>query len=219
MFSDPVRPTNQSIWLGGNLKLSCPLPSNLAQTSWKMDNSQLTPSARLQLLQDGLLILNASYTDAGRYRCLSVENSNSVNYTTVVAEYDVRIVITGSGRDLTVLPQAQKDGPSVIVLQAVVGLLVVSLLALLAWNFYKGHLPLLWKCGQKNREQTQRTHENVGLNSAAQGSGPAEDKLLVSGTGNSNNNHNTGEAAFSAAENDAPYVNIPSLKYIDDSDI
>lgn len=208
---------NQSIWLGGNLKLSCPMPSNLAQTSWEMDNGLRVPSARLQQLQDGLLILNASYSDAGRYRCVSVENSKSVNHTTVVAEYEVRIAITGSSRDLTVLPQAQKDGPSVILLQVVVGLLVVSLLALLAWNFYKGHLPLPWKCGHKNREQSQRTNEDVGLNSAAER--PGEDKPLVLGTGNSNNNHNRGEAAFSAAENDAPKVNLPSLQYMDDSEI
>lgn len=207
---------NQSIWPGGNLKLSCPTPSNLAQTSWEMDKGHQVPSAHLQLLQDGLLILNASDRHAGRYRCLSVERSKGVNYTTIVSEYEVRITATGSGKGLTLLPQAQSDGPSKIVLQVSVGLLVVSLLTLLAWNFHKGHLPLPWKCGQKSRGQSQGTREDVG---ASQRPGPAEDKPLVLGTGNRNNNHNRGEAAFSAAENDVPCVNLPSLQYIDDSEI
>lgn len=176
-----------------------------------MDNGRQLPSAHLQLLPDGLLILNASHSDAGRYRCLSVERSKTVNYTTIVAEYEVRIAITGSGKGLTTLPEAQRDGPSVLGLQAVVGLLVVFLLALLAWNFYNGHIPLPWKCGQKNGEQDQ------GVNSTAPRPAQAEEKPLVSGTGNSNN-HNREEAAFSAAENDVLKVNLPCLQFPDESE-
>ncbi|XP_039998971.1 semaphorin-4E [Xiphias gladius] len=221
--ADPVKPVNQSIWPGGNLKLSCPLPSNLAKTSWEQDNRPLNPSARLQLLQDGLLILNASGSDVGQYRCLSVERSKTDEYTTTVAEYQVRIASAGSGDGQILFPQAQTDGPTVAGLQAIVGLLVVSLLFLLAWNFYKGHLPL--PCGKKNSKQSQESHEEGGLNSTvpyqeAQRPALAEDKPLVSGRddGSSNNNHTRGEAPFSAAgeESDAPIVNLSSLQYIDD---
>lgn len=209
---------NRSIWPGGNLKLRCPSPSNLAKTTWERDGSPLTPSARLQLLGDGLLILNASDSDTGRYRCLSVERSKADEYTTTVAEYQVGIGPAGSGDGSLIFPQAQMDGPSVTGLQVVVGLLVVSLLALLAWNFYKGHLPLPWNCGKKNREQYQETHAQGGQD--APRPALAEDKPLVLGTdnGTSNNNQSGGEAAFSAAEeeNDGPTVTLPSLQYIDD---
>ncbi len=214
---------NRSIWHGGNLKLHCPSPSNLAQTTWERDGSPLTPSTRLQLLADGLLILNASDSDAGRYRCRSVERSRADEYTTTVAEYQVGIGPAGSGDRNRILPQPQMDVPSVVGLQVVVGVLVVCLLGLLAWNFYKGHLPLPWNC-RKNREQIQETHAQEGLNSSVtcqDAARPAlgEDKPLVSGTdnGTSNNNHTGGEAAFSAAEEtDGPKVTLPSLQYIDD---
>lgn len=223
--ADPVKPVNQSIWPGGNLKLHCPSPSNLAKTSWERDNHPLTPSLRLQLLRDGLLILNASDSDVGRYRCLSVEHSKVAEYTTTVADYQVRIAPAGSGKGGQIsVPQAQRDGPSVAGLQAVVGLLVVSLLALFAWNFYKGHIPLPWNCRNKNREQSQESDEQGGLNStvthqATPRPALAEDKPLVSGTDNEtrNNNHTDGEVGFSAAEGaNAPKVTLPSLQYIDD---
>lgn len=221
MFSDPVRPLSRAIWPGGNLKLRCPLPSNMAKTTWERDGTALTPTTHFQLLKDGLLILNASDSDTGRYRCLSVERSKADKYTTTVAEYLVSIGPAGSGDGNPIFPQAQKNAPSVAGLQAVIVLLVVSLLALLTWNFYKGHLPLPWKCGKKNGEQTG---EQGGPNSTvtcqdAQRPALAEDKPLVSGrdNGTSNNIHTRGEAAFSAAEeNDAPKVNLPSLQFIDD---
>ncbi|GAA6234875.1 semaphorin-4E-like [Lates japonicus] len=216
--ADPVKPIDQSIWTGGNMKLSCPAPSNLAKITWERDNQPLNPSARLQLLQDGLLILNASDSDGGRYRCKSVEHSKTEEYTTTVAEYQVSIT---SDKDRQILfPEAQKDGPSVAGLQAVVALLVVALLILLAWNFYKGHIPLPWNCVKKNSEQSQESHEERGLNSnvtyqEAPRPVPAEDKPLVSGRdSSSNNNHTGGAAEFSAAGEET--VNLPSLQYIDD---
>ncbi|XP_041805100.1 semaphorin-4E [Chelmon rostratus] len=219
--ADPVKPLNQSIWPGGNLKLRCVSPSSLAKTTWERDGSPLSPATRLQLLRDGLLILNASGSDTGRYRCLSVERSKAGEYITTVAEYHVGIGPAGSGNGNLIFPQAQMDGPSVAGLQAVIVLLVVALLALLVWNFYKGHLPLPWNCGQKNREQSQG---QGGLNSSVtyqDAPRPAlgEDKPLVSGRDNStsNNNHSGGEVAFSAAEeNDTPKVSLPSLQFIDD---
>uniref|UniRef100_A0A4W6EL14 Semaphorin 4e n=1 Tax=Lates calcarifer TaxID=8187 RepID=A0A4W6EL14_LATCA len=215
---NPVKPIDRSIWTGGNMKLSCPAPSNLAKTTWERDNQPLNPSARLQLLQDGLLILNASDSDGGRYRCQSVERSKTEEYTTTVAEYQVSIT---SDKDRHILfPEAQKDGPSVAGLQAVVALLVVALLILLAWNFYKGHIPLPWNCGKKNSEQSQESHEERGLNSSVtfqevQRPVPVEDKPLVSGRDSGSNNNHSGRAAEISAAGEET-VNLPSLQYIDD---
>lgn len=224
--ADPVKPMNRSIWPGGNQKLSCSSPSNLAKTLWERDHHPLTPSAHFQILQDGLLILNASDSDGGRYRCLSVERSKTEDYTTTVAEYQLTVGPAGSGKGgHTLFPQAQTDGPSVAGLQAVVGLLVISLLVLLAWNFYKGHLPLPCKCGKKSSKQAQEAHEDGVVNSTvqhqeAQRPAVAEEKPLVLGidNGSSHNNHTRGEAVCGAVGegSDAPSVNLPTLQYIDD---
>ncbi|XP_068195924.1 semaphorin-4E [Antennarius striatus] len=210
--ADPIKPPNESIWPGGNLKLHCPSPSNLAETTWERDGTTLTPIPRLQFLQDGLLILNASGSDAGRYRCLSVEHSKAGTYTTTVAEYQVGISSTSSGRGNSIFPEAQRDGPSVLGLQVVIGLLVVCLLALLAWNFYKGHLPLPWNCRKKGGKQSQ---EQGDLN---YGDAQRSDKLLVSGRDNGTGTNLTREEAalYAPDENDVPNVNIPSLQFVDD---
>ncbi|XP_020489697.2 semaphorin-4E [Labrus bergylta] len=208
--ADPVKPVNRSIWPGRNLKLHCTAPSNLAKTAWERDSSPLTPAARFQFLRDGLLILNASDSDAGRYRCLSVERSKADEHSTAVAEYQVSIGPAGTGDGTLIFPRARVDGPSVAGLQVVVALLVVCLLALLAWNFYKGHLPLPWNCGKKVA-QSQETHEQ----------GSEKPLVLETDNGRSSNNHNRGEAAFNAEEEHGDQaVTLPTLKFIDDeSDI
>ncbi|XP_029971561.1 semaphorin-4E [Salarias fasciatus] len=202
--ADPVKPSSLVIWPGSNQKLNCPSPSNLAKTSWEREGSTLEPSTRLQFLPDGLLIFNASVKDAGRYRCTSVERSKTEKYTYTVVEYQVSVNPARSGRGgLPLLPQAQTDGPSVTGLQVAVALLVITLLALLAWNFVKGHLPLPWNCGKNVSEPPQRGHGEEALNSASRPP-PVEDKLLVSEVDYTprNNNHTREEGA--------------SLQYIDD---
>ncbi|TKS79983.1 Semaphorin-4E Semaphorin-7 [Collichthys lucidus] len=225
--ADPVKPLNHSIWPGGNLKLRCLSPSSLSEIFWERGGSRLTSVPRLQLLQDGLLILNASDSDTGLYRCLSVERSKTGEYTTTVAEYQVSTGPVGTGDGNGILPEARTDGPSVAGLQATIVLLAVSLLALLAWNFYNGHIPLPWNC-RKNRE---RPREQGGENSRVTYQGAprlalAEDKPLVSerDNGTSNNNHAGEEAAAAALsaaeeENDTSKVHLQSLQFNEESEI
>ncbi|XP_061588059.1 semaphorin-4E [Cololabis saira] len=214
-----TEPVIRSIWPGGNLKLSCPSPSNLAKVSWEQDKKALTPSTRLQLQQDGLLILNASVNQAGLYRCLIVEHFKDKEYTTVGAEYQVQIDPRGPGKGGDVLnPQAQTDGPSVAGLQAGVGLLLIFLLALLGWNFYKGHLPL--PCIKKKEQQSQQKLDREAQSSKVtyRDGVTAENKHLVSDTphSGSNNNHAGGGGPLPDSDNDGPAVNLPSMQYIDD---
>lgn len=144
LFSEPIKPLNLSVWSGEKLMLSCFSPSNLAKTIWEQDGTAVNLRARFQLRRNGLLILNASDTDTGLYRCRSAEHSNAGQYAAIVAEYQVSVCPRGSGNGSQIFPQPQISGLSVAGLQAVIGLLLVSLLALLSWNFNKGHIPLPW---------------------------------------------------------------------------
>lgn len=191
----PGTPVNQSIWIGGNLKLHCTNPSNRAATIWEQDRRTLSPTLRHQFLKDGLLILNASDTDAGLYCCLSVERSKTNEYTSTVAEYQVTIASRGKGDEI-LFPHAQRDGPSVAGLHAVIAFLTIALCVLLAWNIYKGHFSCLRRF--KSGQQSPEVHEEMALDSSINKQQPrVENKPLVSDTNNSsssNNNHNIGEA-------------------------
>lgn len=217
LVSESVEPLNQSIWPEGNLKLQCSSPSNLAETVWKRDGQNLKATGNVQFLLDGLLILNASDSDSGHYSCLSVEESKTGRYMSTVVEYKVTIGATGSGDGRHIGPEAQTNGPSVAGLQVLIVLLSVSLLALLTWNFYKGHIPLPCfrrKMGQKEKQgggnRTVAYHE-------AQSSAQTEGELLEPGKDNgTDRNHSSGEALLDVPEEDPSKVYLPSLKFIDD---
>lgn len=122
--------------------------------------------------------------------------SVELRYSTTVAEYEVSVSSAAPGPGGPVPgPQARRDGPSVAGLQAAVGLLLVSLLALLAWNFCKGHLPLPWNC----RSRETHLQERSSVPATDNGSSPTD-----------------GGVGFSTAESRAH----TSLQFIDEeSDI
>lgn len=195
--ADSSTPVNQSIWPGGNLKLLCTNPSNLATTIWEQDKRTLDPSARHQFLRDGLLILNASDSDAGLYSCLSAERSKTDRYISTVAEYQVTIASPNGKGDQLLLPHAQRDGPSVAGLQALVVVLFIVIVALVAWNFFKGYFRLPCIRRSKTGEQSLEVQEVMALDSSInkQHTTRPENKPLVSGANcSSNNNHSTGNA-------------------------
>lgn len=210
-------PLSRSIWPGGNLQLLCSSPSNLAKTVWEKDDKALTAAGHVQFLLDGLLILNASESDAGRYRCQSVEHSKAGIYTTIVAIYQVDIGPAGSVDGKPIMPHAQTNGPSVAGLQALIVVLSVSLLALLTWNFYKGHIPL--PCYRRKMEQKDKQggcNTTVAYNEAVR-SAQTEEELLEPGRDNgTNRNHSSAEAASHVSEEDALKDFLPSLQFIDD---
>lgn len=194
--ADPLTPVNQSIRTGGNLKLLCTNPSNRALTIWKQNKRTLSPTLRNQFLNDGLLILNTSDTDAGQYICLSVERSKTDEYTSTVAEYKVTIVSPQSDGQ-TSLPQADCKSSSPV-LQALVALTTICFCCLLLWNFYKGHISFPCLPRRKSRQQPSEAQVEMALDSGINNSQPkAENKPLVSNansSSSSNNNHNTGGA-------------------------
>lgn len=217
LFLESVVPLSRSIWPGGNLKLRCSSPSNIAATVWKREGQNLKATGHIQFLLDGLLILNASKSDAGRYHCLSVEESKAGIYTSTVAEYQVNIGPARSPDGSQIRPEAQTNGPSVAGLQALIVLLSVCLFALLTWNFYKGHIPL--PCLRRRMEQREK---RGGANNAVtfhetQSFAHTQDELLEPGGDNgTDRNHSGGEVLSDVPEEDASKAYLPSLQFIDD---
>lgn len=163
VISDPVQPVSLSTLPGGELKLSCPSPSHLTNVRWEQNNNALTFSPRQQILSDALIILNATISDSGRYRCLFVERSKAGEFNTTVADYQVSIDPTDTGNEgLTSISQPLTDSSSIAGLQAAVALLVIGLTALLAWNFYKKHIPLPWKCWTAQNSSSNNNHTGGG---------------------------------------------------------
>lgn len=190
-----VTPVPQSILIGRNMKLPCTNPSDWAATIWEQDGQILGPTFRHHFLKDSLLVLNASNSDAGLYRCSSEERSKMEVFTSTVAEYQVTITEPDTGNEI-IYPQAQRNQGSVRALHAFIALLTIVFCGLLSWNIYKGHFPCL-SC-LKRGQQSPEVQEEVALDSSINKQQPrAEHKPLVSDTnssGSSNNNHNIGGA-------------------------
>ncbi|XP_061878164.1 semaphorin-4E [Entelurus aequoreus] len=205
----PVPVVNRSISPSENVKLLCASPSDLATSSWEQDGRHLTSSRHLQLLPDGLLILNATESDAGLYRCVWAERSKGGEYAVAVVEYQLSVKA-----DSGPAPEPRRAGASMAGWQTAVGVLLLLLLALLAWNFYSGHLPLPRACGRtRGREDGSRDHASADPDALRSGRG--EDKMLVPGSHNfrSNNNHTDGNGG---EEDDATRVTLSSLQFIND---
>lgn len=181
MTSDPVKPVSLSTWPGGKLELSCPSPSHLTTVRWEQNDNVLTFSPRQQVLPDALIIFNATLSDSGHYRCLSVERSKAGEFSTTVADYQVSIDPTGTGGEDRSISQPLTDCSSVAGLQAAVALLGISLAALLGWNFYKQHIPLPWKCWTAQNSSSNNYHTAGGgaLGDSEQGSALTKDQTPV----------------------------------------
>lgn len=197
LISDSVEPVQLSILLGGKLELSCPAPSNLAKLIWKLDDVELPHSP-----QDGPLILNGSASNAGRYRCSSVERSQTDNFNTIVADYLVSIDPIGSGKGvLTSVPQPQSASSSHTGLIVVIILLAGCLILLLTWKVFKRHVRLPWN---RTKRKSEESHQDQDTSHT---SAP-----LVAESANKNH---TGTGGVSEGNN-TPRGNLSSMQYIDD---
>ncbi|XP_072296575.1 semaphorin-4E-like [Eucyclogobius newberryi] len=165
--SAPNTIVNQSIWVGGNLKLHCTNPSIHAATIWEQDGRTLSPTGRHYFLKDDLLIINTSDSDAGLYSCLSVERSKTNEYTSTLAEYQVNVASSATGRgDDIGFPHAQRDSPNVAGLRAVIAVFVIAFLGLFAWNLYNGHFTRSCIRRDKSKQLSPESHEEMAIDSS-----------------------------------------------------
>ncbi|KAM8839008.1 semaphorin-4E-like [Synchiropus picturatus] len=136
----------------GYLKLLCSSESKLATIRWEKDHSPLVSSPHCLELEDGLLILNVSKSDAGLYRCLSVGRSREDEYITVIAQYDVTM------EEETREAQVEPFDYTLLAMQIGLALAICAFYGLLVWNFYKGHLHLPCKCSRPGADVDQGSH-------------------------------------------------------------
>uniref|UniRef100_A0A8C8A332 Semaphorin 4e n=1 Tax=Oryzias sinensis TaxID=183150 RepID=A0A8C8A332_9TELE len=205
----PKKPVELFIMQGGNMRLDCRSGTQLAEVHWEKERLALSPSAHFHLLEDALLILNASETESGHYRCITVEKSKTSIHNSTVIEYQVQIYLPRS----EINPLAQTSGPSVTGLQTTLAFFVIAFLALLAWNFYKSHIPLPCNTKKKNVEPQQNQDQEAPAAAAV------EKKPLMSEPRNntSNNNHAAAVNARSDADEEAaPKPRLSTLQFIDD---
>lgn len=133
----------------------CEHISNLAQLLWYDGDKELRPSEKYNFPDNNLLILNAEESDARHYSCWSVENK----YRRQEVEYQLTC---RKGWESPTTPQARSSHQKLVGLQVSVVLLSVMLALLVAWNVYKGHLPLPCKLGQGQAQaQTQGSQGEV----------------------------------------------------------
>lgn len=149
----------------------------MAQVLWQFSNQTLHSSGKYYIYSGGLLIGNASDSDAGPYTCYSVETIRTRTFTQTVAVYRLEL---NSGRDSTtpghdmnttdslhgqntattdLLPTAdnapslenQSDPGRVTRLEVAVALLSLicfSLMGFIFWNWSQGRL-MCFKSGQR----------------------------------------------------------------------
>ncbi|XP_004068332.2 semaphorin-4E-like [Oryzias latipes] len=87
---DPVEAVDFHLVPGNNIQLPCRLHSNLAQAHWQFSDQTLEANNKYYIYSGGLLILNASESDAGLYTCDSVEQIGSRTFSRTIALYSVK---------------------------------------------------------------------------------------------------------------------------------
>ncbi|XP_062888796.1 semaphorin-4E-like [Mobula hypostoma] len=175
----------QIIIPGNNLVLNCYPASNLAQMQW-LHKRRAIPAAdsRYHHFSVGLIIFNVSAEDEGQYDCLSVEtvagkllSQVSASYFLYSSTYKPRVgqypilnktdvgaksasVPTSPGNTLRRgnLPVIQDNLQTELTLKGFLVLFIIMFILLLAWNIYKGHVPILLRpSGSENRRRTEAT--------------------------------------------------------------
>lgn len=178
LFLDPIAAVDVVLVPGNNVRLPCQVHSNLAQVLWQFSNQTLHSSNKHYVYGGGLLIANASESDAGLYTCYSVEDIRTRTFTQTVAVYKLQLNSGSGGLDSTtpdhglvntsdsfhgenaaapgLMPEASspenRSDPGRVtrleVAVALLSLLCFSLIGFIFWNWSQGRLSC-FKLGQR----------------------------------------------------------------------
>ncbi|XP_069784138.1 semaphorin-4E isoform X2 [Narcine bancroftii] len=158
----------QKILPGNNMVLHCNPMSNLAQLQWLHKNRKIPADSRYIHFSDALLILNVSAEDEGQYDCLSVESVAGKTLSQITASYFLHFsykhrldqnplptkmlfgvksasepTLPGNSVRMGNLPIIQNYLQTELTLKGFLVLFIMMFILLLAWNIYKGHVPIL----------------------------------------------------------------------------
>lgn len=101
LFLDPIAAVDVVLVPGNNIQLLCKVHSNLAQVLWQFSKQTLHSSDKYYIYRGGLLIGNASESDAGWYTCYSVETIGTRTFTQTMAVYRLELNSGSGGLDST----------------------------------------------------------------------------------------------------------------------
>ncbi|XP_051722221.1 semaphorin-4E isoform X2 [Ctenopharyngodon idella] len=204
---DGSKPVSTWFIHGNSVKLWCQPYSNLAQVHWKLNGQPIRLSDTIQILSDGLMILNASAEASGYYTCSSVEQKYEAQHVA----YDLQM---WSGFGTAALLHDVKEKENTLV--AMVVILSLILATLVIWNLYKGHL-LLPCCHSRVKDMPNRNIDERFSASQAQQYKVASPTVNL----NSNNNYANDQRYSISREMDRLSTTVGSsgqisLRYMDD---
>lgn len=101
LFLEPIAAVDVVLIPGNNVQLPCQVHSNLAAVLWHFSNQTLHSSHKYYIYSGGLLVANASESDAGAYTCYSVETVGARTLTQTVAVYRLELNSASGGLDST----------------------------------------------------------------------------------------------------------------------
>ncbi|KAF7692551.1 hypothetical protein HF521_010161 [Silurus meridionalis] len=118
---------------GQMVSLECQLESNLARVQWRVNDQPIENDQKYHIQHNNLLIFYALDTDSGDYACIAEEYSNGQDYVIQTTTYEVRLGDFVKPHDQLAIVEMEDT------LVAPVIILAMILVALVTWNFYKGH--------------------------------------------------------------------------------
>ncbi|KAF7665255.1 hypothetical protein LDENG_00149470 [Lucifuga dentata] len=236
---DPVAAVDFNLIPENNIQLPCHLHSNLAKVQWRLSDKTLHSNYKYYIYDEGLLILNASESDAGLYSCNSVEQVNNKIYTRTVAVYHlyphsdagvgdgstVSNNVTDSSDSLSrgktpqldnedpLPPETRSNTDRVTRLEVAVGLLsliCLSLVGVIFWIRNRERFGCLKSMKSSSENETkEQTNESMHIQNKS-----SEIKLLGPESGgpcSANNNHSVVQFKGNGQHRFTSMANISSL--------
>lgn len=190
---------------GNNIQLMCQSHSNLAQVHWRLSGRMLSPNDKYYVSKWGLVIVNATTSDAGLYICESVEQTASRPYSRTMGAYQLQL------QNPNLLAEGQSSRATGLEVAVILlSLLCFALITVLIWTWFKGHLRCVKLTQTTSQSQAERQSVEYmhiqNRTSERRRHGPQSVRPL-----NANNNHSEVDFKENGGPNSKPLPNISTL--------